>query len=237
MDDINRTILKNAARSNGYMPTTADHDRVLALHERRLLSRTRVNSGLWVYRITEKGREALWSEVLASAALTPAKVPYDEITDPTQALLWFADEGHYEGTYRKGAGFVDALGLGIARRVLGLAADRPDRSLMPLTEALAARAAQSPVLTPEVVLRAMLTANEAAALDRAIAHMKAPLYSEYESLSSDEADSRAAHMRDVFASFIAGLDWRALLSPEQEDDYEARLAGTRPLDAPPPEVS
>lgn len=233
MDDINRTILKNAARSNGYMPTTADHDRVLALHERRLLSRTRVNSGLWVYRITEKGREALWSEVLASAALTPAKVPYDEITDPTQALLWFADEGHYEGTYRRGAGFAEALGIGIARRALGLPVDRADGSLMPLTEALDQRRTAEPERTPEVVLRAMLASYALAA-----AKAEALIYtrqgaSDAEHLRVFDTRNALLNMCAAAAAFFADgslIPW--LLST----DYEARLAGTRPLDAPPLEV-
>src|SRR5678815_3729616 len=34
------------------------------------------------------------------------------------ALGWFADEGHYTDTYRLGAGFVDALGLELARDAL-----------------------------------------------------------------------------------------------------------------------
>jgi hypothetical protein len=53
-----------------------------------------------------------------------------------EALLWFADEGHYEGTYRQGAGFVDAVGLTKAREALGIPIERDDRSLMPLAEAL-----------------------------------------------------------------------------------------------------
>jgi hypothetical protein len=35
-----------------------------------------------------------------------------------EALEWFADEGHYTGTYRHGAGFVDAVGLTKAEEVL-----------------------------------------------------------------------------------------------------------------------
>lgn len=43
------------------------------------------------------------------------------------ALLWFADEGHYEGTYRRGAGFVDACGLTRARAaLLGMDPDDAD---------------------------------------------------------------------------------------------------------------
>lgn len=53
-----------------------------------------------------------------------------------EALLWFADEGHYGDTYRHGAGFVDAVGLTKAREALGIPIDRDDRSLMPLAEAL-----------------------------------------------------------------------------------------------------
>ena len=33
-------------------------------------------------------------------------------------LAWFADEGHYSGTYRQGAGYVDAVGLSRARAAL-----------------------------------------------------------------------------------------------------------------------
>lgn len=35
-----------------------------------------------------------------------------------ETLEWFADEGHYEDTYRHGAGFVDAVGLEYARAAL-----------------------------------------------------------------------------------------------------------------------
>jgi hypothetical protein len=64
----------------------------------------------------------------------------EAIKSPIAALLWFADEGHYEGTYRKGAGFAEACGMSIARKALGLPVDRPDNTLMPLSEALAGQA-------------------------------------------------------------------------------------------------
>ena len=73
----------------------------------------------------------------------------DAAKSPTAALLWFADEGHYEGTYRKGAGFAEACGMSIARKALGLLVDRPDNTLMPLSEALAARlAGTTPIDAP-----------------------------------------------------------------------------------------
>ena len=42
----------------------------------------------------------------------------DEVGRLREALEWFADEGHYEGTYRPGAGFAAALGLTRARAAL-----------------------------------------------------------------------------------------------------------------------
>lgn len=43
------------------------------------------------------------------------------------ALKWFADEGHYTGTYRLGAGYVDAVGLTHARAgLLGMDPDDAD---------------------------------------------------------------------------------------------------------------
>ncbi len=35
-----------------------------------------------------------------------------------ETLQWFADEGHYEGSYRKGAGFASALGQQLAQATL-----------------------------------------------------------------------------------------------------------------------
>jgi hypothetical protein len=50
-----------------------------------------------------------------------------EITSLRSALEWFADEGHYTDTYRRGAGFVDALGETKARAaLLGMSDDDAD---------------------------------------------------------------------------------------------------------------
>lgn len=51
----------------------------------------------------------------------------EEVRALRKALEWFADEGHYEGTYRHGAGFVDAVGLTQARAaLLGMSPDDAD---------------------------------------------------------------------------------------------------------------
>jgi hypothetical protein len=171
-------------------------------------------------------------------------MPYDEIRDPIRALLWFADEGHYQGTYRRGAGFVDALGIGVARRALGLPIDREDGTMMPLSEAIAQTANPAPVeRTPETVLRAMLKAYEAAALDATVGFFRALKVGEGTSdFSASVIDwqSRREIVFDTLAATLAGAeeDRERVLNILSlvRADYEARLAGTRPLDAPPMET-
>lgn len=208
---------------------------------------------LFVQHVDPRGAKGEPSDDMAVARRMPiaalvavlaergAPMPYDEIRDPIRALLWFADEGHYQGTYRRGAGFVDALGIGVARRALGLPIDREDGTMMPLSEAIAQTANPAPVeRTPETVLRAMLKAYEAAAL---------ALVCEYYGTEiamrpgrdivrlSDEADCAVSIVRDALALQIARgqnpLDASCSLIAT---DYAARLAGTRPLDAPPLEM-
>lgn len=207
------------------------------------------HEGGWRAALTLRGRDganvadlqALYDLVCvadreSAEPLTPATVPYDKITDPTQALLWFADEGHYEGTYRRGAGFADALGIGIARRALGLPADRADGSLMPLAEALEQRQTMAP-RTPEVVLRAMLRAYEAAAFEALVKHYQAEDgQGEAELEASEVINGLVNELRSEAAHASAGYPAHDLTTPRLIADYEARLAGTRPLDAPPLEV-
>ena len=182
--------------------------------------------------------------LVAVLAERGAPMPYDEIRDPIRALLWFADEGHYQGTYRRGAGFVDALGIGVARRALGLPIDREDGTMMPLSEAIAQTANPAPVeRTPETVLRAMLKAYEAAALDATVGFFRALKVGEGTSdFSASVIDwqSRREIVFDTLAATLAGAeeDRERVLNILSlvRADYEARLAGTRPLDAPPPEA-
>lgn len=59
---------------------------------------------------------------------TTAHLLKPEIAKLRAALEWFADEGHYTDTYRRGAGFVDAMGLTKARAaLLGMDPDDADR--------------------------------------------------------------------------------------------------------------
>jgi hypothetical protein len=90
--------------------------------------------------LSDVGHDLLARVEAEPAPLPPVPILSDDAAkSPIAALLWFADEGHYEGTYRKGAGFAEACGLSIARKALGLPVDRPDNTLMPLSEALAGR--------------------------------------------------------------------------------------------------
>lgn len=100
-------------------------------------------AGQTVYCENEVANNA---ERIVDAAMARLDARAESLTDVAamrKALLWFADEGHYEATYRHGAGFVDACGLGKARRALGLKVDRGDGSLMPLSEALAVQKEQT----------------------------------------------------------------------------------------------
>lgn len=110
------------------------------------------------------------------------------------------------------------------------------RAVMGLLATLASKPVER---TPEMVLRAMLGAYEAAALDAAIA------WATVAKRDRSTAMGYLTRLERVIAGlrFALGLlcttsesvlrDWRACLS--DWSDYEARLAGTTPLDAPPAE--
>lgn len=86
--------------------------------------------------------------------------------------------------------------------------------------------------TPETVLRAMLTAYEADALEQEIRFSGGqPMRG---GLESEIRDIRQ-HLADVIIHG-AGVLCHSTLRSATWADYEARLAGTRPLDAPPMEV-
>jgi hypothetical protein len=56
-----------------------------------------------------------------------AGIREQEVATLRGALEWFADEGHYTDTYRRGAGYVDAVGITHARAgLLGMSADDAD---------------------------------------------------------------------------------------------------------------
>ena len=97
--------------------------------------------------------------------------------------------------------------------------------------------------TPETVLRAMLRAYEAAAMDATVGFFRALKVGEGTSdFSASVIDwqSRREIVFDTLAATLAGAeeDRERVLSILSlvRADYEARLAGTRPLDAPPPEA-
>ena len=105
-----------------------------------------------------------------------------------------------------------------------------------------------PALTPEVVLRAMLRAYEAAALDAEIAVQSVQKDSPAQTAASNRArllTTQCGAIRREAAGVIAGWpDEVDFYTPGSQPvnsgvlagDYEARLAGTRPLDAPPLEA-
>lgn len=159
-----------------------------------------------------------------SATLPPVPMLSDDAAKSlTPALLWFADEGHAE-----------ACGMSIARKALGLPVDRPDNTLMPLSEALAQSASVPTERTPEVVLRAMLAAYEAAALEAEKAFYRAKAHDEIALTASEHADAAVGIVRSAIAMLCAygttNFDNGGFPIAR---DYKARLAGTRPLDAPP----
>lgn len=55
---------------------------------------------------------------IAAASPSTVLALVAEVERLRRELEWFADEGHYEGTYRRGAGYVDAVGLERARAAL-----------------------------------------------------------------------------------------------------------------------
>jgi hypothetical protein len=124
--------------------------------------------------------------------------------------------------------------MSIARKALGLPVDRPDNTLMPLSEALAQSASVPTERTPEVVLRAMLAAYEAAALEAEKAFYRAKAHDEIALTASEHADAAVGIVRSAIAMLCAygttNFDNGGFPIAR---DYKARLAGTRPLDAPP----
>ena len=111
-----------------------------------------------------------------------------------------------------------------------------------------AASSEPPALTPEVVLRAMLRAYEAAALDAEIAVQSVQKDSPAQTAASNRArllTTQCGAIRREAAGVIAGWpDEVDFYTPGSQPvnsgvlagDYEARLAGTRPLDAPPLEA-
>lgn len=103
-----------------------------------------------------------------------------------------------------------------------------------------------PERTPEVVLRAMVNAYDAAAFNAMVAAFKA----ESEQCESDEEDGvysadwrrfdaldeKLTELREETAYLVAGRDGLDIVNPVTRADYEARLSGERPLNAPPLEV-
>lgn len=100
--------------------------------------------------------------------------------------------------------------------------------------------------SPRVVLEAMLRAYEAAALDA----MRAAFEAENEGGESDEEDGvysaewqrfdaldeMLTELREETAYLATGRGDFSIVNPTTLADYEARLRGERPLDAPPLEA-
>lgn len=112
-----------------------------------------------------------------------------------------------------------------------------------LTDVLAAIESEPPAgpgdaalpRTPEVVLRAMLRAYEAAALDAARVYQRSPVDAEGEERAYRAAVERVDDVREGLAECLEDDDV-VFVCESVGLDYEARLAGTRPLDALPPEA-
>lgn len=112
--------------------------------------------------------------------------------------------------------------------------------LMPVARALeqAWKAEKQPAeRTPEVVLRAMLKAYEAAALEIDVAYFRTDDGTPAEAVlgrASERADSALSNLRDATAASIVGNEPDIILRMwGLWPDYEARLSGARPIDAPP----
>lgn len=88
--------------------------------------------------------------------------------------------------------------------------------------------------TPEVVLRAMLKAYQDAALEKAMAYFNSNRVSDLD--KSIAADKRVVAVRDALAVVLCGRGVKTDVSSPVGVDYEKRLAGERPLDAPPLEA-
>ena len=104
-----------------------------------------------------------------------------------------------------------------------------------LADRQAARAALP--RTPERVLRAMLKAYEAAAIEMGRAYYAKGGDALDLLRRSYDANRAVEVVRDCLSEHIAkGLGTFGRSNATVERDYQARLAGTRPLDAPPPEA-
>lgn len=100
--------------------------------------------------------------------------------------------------------------------------------------------------TPEVVLRAMLRAYEAATFDACLAYFRAEDSGSHEERARHERARFLHRQCDVIRREAAGVaagypdpvdfDAAGETSERLMADYEARLRGDRPLDAPPMEV-
>jgi len=90
--------------------------------------------------------------------------------------------------------------------------------------------------TPEVVLRAMLRAYEAAALEAEIAYFSTDDDDRWADVRRKDVTRWCEDVRGELAAMIADnhqrFDWPQCVHL----DYEARLRGERPLDAPPMET-
>lgn len=108
-------------------------------------------------------------------------------------------------------------------------------AVRPTIDALDRRAPKAE-RTPETVLRAMLKAYEARILDIAVEYQRTgdPDIQDRQWYAEQDAED----VRAALAGLLANPDG-AVLSRLADDtmivDYEARLAGTRPLNAPPME--
>ena len=88
--------------------------------------------------------------------------------------------------------------------------------------------------TPEAVLRAMLAAYEADAIEKARAYYAGPGVDAALLRATNEADEAVTVVRDGLAILLA-KEFTTLAGSMSTigDDYAARLAGTAPIDAPP----
>lgn len=88
--------------------------------------------------------------------------------------------------------------------------------------------------TPEVVLRAMLAAYEEAAISQARAYYAWPGVDPDLLRVSEKTDAAVTIIRNALAMFLVlGYTLLGNYDASLARDYEARLCGERPLDAPP----
>lgn len=93
-----------------------------------------------------------------------------------------------------------------------------------------------PERTPEVVLRAMLAAWEHTAQGRAITWAPTYVLNDWGSSKVAEAAACVSQIRLALAFAVVGRDPLDVLSAALGTDYEKRLDGSRPLNAPPLEM-